>query len=300
VSEARQRWRLVFRRGEAAMYMSHLDAVHAWERALRRGGIPVTMTEGFNPRPRLVFAAPLSLGMLAEHELADLVVAERLTLPELRPRLVACLPRGYEVTELFDVWVGEPALAPQIAAADYRLTLLGVGADELRGAAERLLAAESLPRTRSKESRTIRYDLRPLVRQLEVRWPGGNRDGGAAGGDGGNGGAVSGEGRDGPVLWMRLRHSQEGGTGRAEEVVAALADVLGVRFSWTGSDEEGVGTLDGTDVSEGVEDAGATVNTDATANAKSAANPDVAIARETTQLEVLVPVRERLWLADEL
>ncbi len=135
MSEAKQRWRLVFRRDEAAMYLSHLDAIHAWERALRRGSIPVTMSEGFNSRPKLAFAAPLSLGMLAEHELADLVLAERLTAPDLRQRLAGCLPRGYSVTELFDVWTGEPALAPQLAAADYRLSLLGpVDPEQLTGA----------------------------------------------------------------------------------------------------------------------------------------------------------------------
>jgi radical SAM-linked protein len=244
VSEAKQRWRLAFRRDPAAMYLSHLDAVHAWERALRRGEIPVSMSEGFSPRPRLVFAAPLPLGMLAEHELADMVLAERMTLPDLRTRLAACLPAGYAVTELFDVWVGEPALAPQLAAADYRMTLLGVDEDPLAAAVERLLAAESLPRTRAKESKTIRYDLRPLIQLLRSAEA---------------------------TLWMRLRHSQAEGTGRADEVVAALAGELGLRFSWTGDEGE------------------------ATASA-----PLVLGADAGAQLEVVAPVRERLWLAEEL
>jgi radical SAM-linked protein len=257
------------------MYLSHLDAAHAWERALRRGGIPVSMSEGFSPRPRLVFAAPLSLGMLAEHELADLVLAERMTLPGLRERLAACLPRGYEVTDLFDVWVGEPALAPQIAAADYRLTLLGAGPGDLRGAAERLLAAQSLPRVRVKETRAVRYDLRPLVRRLEVR-PVSDvpaSDTGAESREGGERAAV---------LWMRLRHSQEGGTGRAEEVVAALADDLGRRFSWTGAEADEPGRPQ---APTGAKPTGATVTV---------------LDTEAGQLEVVGPVRERLWLTGEL
>jgi radical SAM-linked protein len=54
----RQRWRVVFRRDEAARFLAHLDAMKLWERALRRAGIPVASTEGFNPRLRIVFAAP--------------------------------------------------------------------------------------------------------------------------------------------------------------------------------------------------------------------------------------------------
>jgi radical SAM-linked protein len=252
------------------VYLSHLDAAHAWERALRRGGIPVSMSEGFSPRPRLVFAAPLPLGMLAEHELADLVLAERMTLPDLRERLAGCLPRGYHVTDLFDVWVGEPALAPQIAAADYRLTLLGVGPADVRGATERLLAAESLPRVRVKETRTIRYDLRPLVRRLEVRPVA----------DTARERQESGE--RAALLWMRLRHSQEGGTGRAEEVVAALAEDLSLRFSWTGAEGDEAGKPQ---VPTGAEPNGATLTVFET---------------EGGQLEVVGPVRERLWLAGEL
>ena len=66
MSESKQRWRIVFARDDDARFLSHLDAVHLWERAFRRGEIPVATSGGFSPRPRLVFAAPLPLGMLAE------------------------------------------------------------------------------------------------------------------------------------------------------------------------------------------------------------------------------------------
>jgi radical SAM-linked protein len=264
MSESRQRWRLVFRRDEIAKYLSHLDAVHAWERALRRGRIPVAMSEGFNPRPKLAFAAPLQLGMLAEHELADLFLAERLTAPDLRDRLAACLPRGYVPTELFDVWTGEANLAPQLAAADYRLTLVGVGAGELAGAVERLLAATSLSRERQREGRTTRYDLRPLVIDLRIRTPQATPDVASR---------VLPDGAEpAPGLWMRLRHSQDAGTGRAEEVVAALADDLGLRLGWNDADESESPT----------------------------AAPDAAVEPNARAIEVVEPVRERLWLASEL
>jgi radical SAM-linked protein len=105
-------------------------------------------SEGFSPRPKLVFAAPLQLGMLAEHELADLFLAERLTAPDLRERLTAGMPRGYRVVDLHDVWIGAPAIAPQLAAADYRMTLFHVEPRVLRAAAEHLTAADTLPRLR--------------------------------------------------------------------------------------------------------------------------------------------------------
>ena len=261
MSEIRQRWRLVFARGEDARYLSHLDAVHSWERAFRRGEIPIATSEGFNPRPKLVFAAPLQLGVLAEHELADVYLAEKLTALDLRQRLTVGLPRGYTVVDLYDVWVNAPAIAPQLAAADYRLTLLNVDQARLEGAVTRLLAAEQLTRERRKEAKTIRYDLRPLVFDLQIRAadpeavPPGAHPSEVAG------------------LWMRLRHSQNGGSGRAEEVVAALAEDLGLAANISAADGE-----------------------EADASAPAAAEA----SGGRPAIEVVRPTRERLWLAEEL
>jgi len=277
MSEIRQRWRLVFARDEEARYLSHLDAVRLWERAFRRGEIPVATSEGFSPRPRLIFAAPLQLGMLAEHELADLFLAERLTAPDLRDRLAAGMPRGYRVVELHDVWIGDPALAPQLAAADYRMTLLNVERAGLEGAAGRLMTAERLPRERRKEARAIPYDLRPLLLELRA----GPADPSALPPDADPVRAAG--------LWMRLRHSQDRGSGRVEEVVAALAGEIGLRAAVGGEDEA----------------AGAAEPTEAPAARAGA--PDTATGPEATGpeiagplLEVVRPVRERLWLVTEL
>jgi radical SAM-linked protein len=268
VSEIRQRWRLIFARDEEARYLSHLDAVHLWERAFRRGEIPLAASEGFNPRPKLVFAAPLQLGMLAEHDLADLFLAERLTSPDLRGRLALGMPRGYRVVDLHDVWVGAPALAPQLVAADYRVTLFNVKHDELAAAVARLMAAVALPRHRHREKRTISYDLRPLLLDAQVRAP----DPAAifqATADPGDVG-----------LWLRLRHSQDGGSGRVEEVVAALAGELGMATHLPPGAAEGSGA------------GGSATNPEPIGTP----NPDATIPF----LEAVGAVRERLWLAEEL
>ena len=265
MSEIRQRWRLVFARDEEARYLSHLDAVHLWERAFRRGEIPLATSEGFNPRPKLVFAAPLQLGMLAERELADLFLSERLTSPDMRRRLAAGMPSGYRVVDLHDVWIGAPALAPQLAAADYRVTLFNVKQADLAAAAAKLMAAEELPRQRHREKRTISYDLRPLLLDIQVRAPDPAFivEGAAAPAE---------AGVDAATLWLRLRHSQDGGSGRVEEVVAALAGELGMA---TRLPSVSGGTTSEPD--EVLEDA--------------AAMP---------LLEAVGAVRERLWLSDEL
>lgn len=245
MSESRQRWRLAFARDDEARFLSHLDAVKLWERAFRRGSIPVATSEGFSPRPRVVFAAPLPLGMLAEHDLADIFLAERLTAHDMRARLAAGMPRGYRVVDLHDEWLGAPALAPQLVAADYRMVLLEIGRAAADEGIRTLLAAARLPREKRREDKVVAYDLRPLLIDLRATdleaAPGAEP-------------ALS-PGVRAVGLWMRLRHSQDEGSGRAEEVVAALADALPGRA------------------------------------AASSAEPSI---------EIVHPVRERLWLHAEL
>jgi len=296
MSETRQRWRLVFARDEEARYLSHLDAVTLWERALRRGGIPVATTEGFNPRPRIVFAEPLQLGMLAEHELADLYLSERMTAPALRSGLAAGMPAGYRLLDLYDVWTGATALAPQLAAADYRLTLLGVDEPRLTSAAAALLSAGSLQRVLRRENKSRAYDLRPLV--LDVRATVADPHAAALlleleasgnGSDRPDRAALAGDvGCEVAGLWMRLRHSQDRGSGRPDQVVSALADWLGLAGP-TASEEEDR------------EDGGGTES--ATTRVAPDGEPDPARAvrapKEGGTVEMVLPVRERLWLADE-
>jgi radical SAM-linked protein len=204
----RQRWRIIIRRGDDARFLAHLDAMKLWERALRRAAIPIASTEGFNPRPRIVFAAPLPLGMLAEREVVDVVLSERLTVADLRERLERDLPAGFTLVDLHDVWLNAPSVASQLASATYRVDLAGTQGDTLRRSVASLLAADRVQRVRPREKRSIAYDLRPLVLAVDVLdWDDA---------DGGHG-----------TIRIVLIHSQEVGTGRPEEVVADLAERAG-------------------------------------------------------------------------
>src|SRR5664279_1154511 len=101
--EAVQRWRIAFRRVSPALDLGPPEIARAWEIALEAAGVPVLMSAAAKPRPRLTFAAPLPPGRIAEHDLADVVLAERWPLARLRGALSAALPAGLEVVDLYDV-----------------------------------------------------------------------------------------------------------------------------------------------------------------------------------------------------
>src|SRR4030042_1136628 len=66
-----QRLRLKFSRGQELKFLSHLDLMRLWERALRRAGLPLAYSEGFTPHPQIALAAPLLVGVTSDAELMD-------------------------------------------------------------------------------------------------------------------------------------------------------------------------------------------------------------------------------------
>jgi len=139
-----------------------------------------------------------------ERELADIVLTEFVPTWRVREGLAEHLPAGWRLVDVHDVWLGSPALAGQVVAADYRIELDGADGEAVAAAAKGLLDATDLPRERLKGGSTVRYDLRPLLADV---------------------GLVS----VGPpaVLRVQTRFDPVLGTGRPDEVVAALADAVG-------------------------------------------------------------------------
>jgi len=201
---ARQRWRLVLARAAVAPPLGGRELIDAWEQALGETGLPLYRPAG-RSRARFSLGAPLPIGMAAERELADIVMTEVVPIWRVRQALSGRLPDGWKLVELFDVWLGSPALAGRVTGAEYQVVVDGAAdADALAGAAASLLDERQLPRARLKGGVSVAYDLRPLVTDVAV---------------------VS----QGPpsVLRIQTRIHQTLGTGRPEEVVAELADRLG-------------------------------------------------------------------------
>ena len=81
------RVRLRFRKGGDLRLVSHHDLMRCFERMLRRADLPVHATEGFNPRPRMVFALSLALGIVGCEEVVELELDAEVPPEEVRDRL---------------------------------------------------------------------------------------------------------------------------------------------------------------------------------------------------------------------
>ncbi|MCK5250444.1 MAG: TIGR03936 family radical SAM-associated protein, partial [Spirochaetaceae bacterium] len=101
-------WRrllLVFRKDGPAVYLGHLDVMNVFERALQRTGYTIDFTRGFNPKPRIEFAQPLSLGLRSEGEICTVKMEFRVEpVVTLISKINETLPSGLEV--MAASWIG--------------------------------------------------------------------------------------------------------------------------------------------------------------------------------------------------
>ena len=195
-----QRLRLRFSRGEEVKYISHLDLMRLWERALRRARIPLTYSEGFTPHPRLSLAAPLPIGVTSEAELMDIILQKRVSPYFLIRTLGQQLPLGIDILEVQQVPLVFPSLQSQLRYTEYHVDVkVSRGLEEMQTAITALLGAESLPWQHMRDSGPRHYDLRALIKHLwVVSW---------------NSATFT--------LGMRLRCDSQG-SGRPEQVAQAL------------------------------------------------------------------------------
>ena len=163
------RLRLTFAKKREIKYISHLDLVLAWERALRRAQIPIAYSQGFNPRPKIQFASGLPLGTTGSHELMDIIVTEPVDTEAALPRIQAALPVGIRLHTIWKVAVSKPALQPLLRQAEYNVLVeTDLPVEEISARIEQLLAAEEIIQTRRRRKKEERFDLRPSLHRLEL------------------------------------------------------------------------------------------------------------------------------------
>ena len=195
-----QRLRIRFSRGEEIKYISHLDLLRLWQRALVRADMPLAYSEGFSPHPRMSLAAPLALGVTGEAELMDIYLAKWSSPHTFTAAIARQLPLGIKIEQVFNIALTLPALQAQVRAAEYRV---GIATDKTQEEIEKLINAlldkESIPWQHQRDTGTRRYDLRALIEDIWLaEWRTGSCN-----------------------IMMRLR-CDSSGSGRPEQVAAAL------------------------------------------------------------------------------
>jgi len=97
VSGMNYKIKFIFSKKGLMRFISHLDLMRLFMRAMRRADFPLKMSEGFNPHVKLSIARALKLGLESENEEATVVLTLFVRSDEFCRRLQAQLPEGIEI-----------------------------------------------------------------------------------------------------------------------------------------------------------------------------------------------------------
>jgi radical SAM-linked protein len=151
-------------------YLSHLEVVRAMERVIRRSGLPVALSQGFNVHMRHAFGPALPVGTAGLGELYDIWLDEYVPPQKAHSRLAAATVPGLPVRSVCYLGKEVPSVQKSHVLFDYLVVveLGGAGLDCLEGALDAVLEEGSV--TTVKKGREKSLDLavflpmRPLVR----------------------------------------------------------------------------------------------------------------------------------------
>ena len=155
-------------------YVSHLDFVRMMTRSIRRAGLPLSYSQGFNPHPVMTVAVPLSVGMSSEGELMDISFDEEFEdLDALKEQMNAALPQGFYVIEIKDPAKSHLDGLKYIDTGEYRVC--AVCKNAAAGFEAGFLAMDRIMMEKKTKSGIKDTDIRPMIDQLSVLEQNGNQ-----------------------------------------------------------------------------------------------------------------------------
>lgn len=161
-----QRLRVRYAKRGRARFASHRDFSRAFERALRRAGVPMAYSSGFSPHPRISYANASPTGAATEAEYLEIGLARLADPDAVRAGLDAALPQGLDVLQVVEASGG--SLADGLQASEWRIEIAGADRDTVDAAVAALLAAESLTVERMTKSGLREFDARGAIVALWV------------------------------------------------------------------------------------------------------------------------------------
>ena len=159
--------RLLFEKTGRGVWISHLDLMRLFQRAFKRADLPLTHTQGFNPRASVSIALPLSVGVESACELLDFELdGQTVSCDEICNRLNNALVDGVKVLEVYETGrkIRDLSLLHCVVTLEYDS---GVPADA-QSAIENLFSQESVIVPKKTKNGIQDQDIVPMIRRLLV------------------------------------------------------------------------------------------------------------------------------------
>lgn len=160
--------RLLFEKTGNAVWISHLDLMRVFQRSFQRAGLPLTHTKGFNPRPSVSIALPMSVGIHSRCELLDFdLEGEQPSNEQIRDRLNEKLIAGVRVLEVYEPSTKIKNLA--LLACCLVLEYDGGVPEDASDMIQELFAREEVVVEKHSKNKVTEQDMIPMIRRITVQ-----------------------------------------------------------------------------------------------------------------------------------
>ena len=159
--------RALFEKTGSAVWMSHLDLMRLFQRAFKRAGLSLTHTQGFNPRPSVSIALPLSVGVESRCELLDFdLEGEAVSCEEICSRLNEALVEGVKVHKVYEDGskIKNLTLLDCVVTMEYDAGVPQGGVEAI----SQLFSGASLNVEKKSKNGIQDQDISPMIRSLRV------------------------------------------------------------------------------------------------------------------------------------
>lgn len=161
-----QRLRIRYAKRGRLRFSSHRDFQRAFERAVRRAGIPVAYSAGFSPHPRISYTNAAPTGIGSEAEYLEMALTRAVDLASVQAALDAALPPDLDIVDVIEARSSD--FADRMEASVWRIELPGATAEVAQDAVSLLLAAEVAEVSRLTKQGIRTFDVRSAVLRLTV------------------------------------------------------------------------------------------------------------------------------------
>lgn len=161
-----QRLRIRYAKRGRLRFSSHRDFQRAFERAVRRAGVPVAFSAGFSPHPRISYANAAPTGIGSEAEYLEIALTTRCDVARVHAALDKALPPDLDIVEVIEAKT--PDFVERLQASVWQIECFDVQPSDIDLAIERLLTAETAEVSRLTKQGIRTFDVRPAVLDLHV------------------------------------------------------------------------------------------------------------------------------------
>lgn len=160
-----------FEKTDQVRYVGHLDLMRTMQRALRRSGLPIRYSQGFNPHVLLAFASPLPVGVSGKEELMEIGVEDGIDAQTFALRLATAMPDSLPLLQVRAVDDRHPKLMAALTAAGYETLLPDTEASHaITYAIDSFLARSEIIALRKTKKSEGFSNIRPMLYELS-RFP---------------------------------------------------------------------------------------------------------------------------------